>query len=60
MSFDIDARIADWQKSLLDTTKRNRLIKFAVGRGGGVAFRHPEFVPTWQRLICEGQTLAFP
>ena len=35
MPFDIDARIADWQKSLLDATKRNRLIKFASGRGGG-------------------------
>lgn len=41
MPFDIDARIDEWKRSLLDTTKRNRLIKFASGRGSGIVQPHP-------------------
>ena len=41
MPFDIDARLAEWRKSLLDTTKRNRLIKFVAGRIGGVNLVRP-------------------
>src|SRR5207248_3219758 len=35
MPTDLYARLAEWRKSLLDTTKRNRLIKFVAGRVGG-------------------------
>ncbi|HEV3438840.1 MAG TPA: DUF4011 domain-containing protein [Gemmata sp.] len=60
MSFDLDARIADWRKSLLDTTKRNRLIKFVAGRIGGVNLIHPSASDLWTRLVREGRTLTFP
>jgi very-short-patch-repair endonuclease len=60
MSFDLDARIADWRKSLLDTTKRNRLIKFVAGRTGGVNLVYPSAADLWTRLMPEGRTLTFP
>ena len=59
MAFDADARLAEWRKSLLDTTKRNRLIKFAAGRVGGLYLLHPSPVELWGRLIRDGATLTF-
>lgn len=60
MPFDIEAQIGEWQKSLLDTTRRNRLIKFTAGRGGGLTFLHPAGDDLWQRLVVEGRAFAFP
>src|SRR5262245_62773261 len=60
MAFDPDARLAEWRKSLLDTTKRNRLIKFATGRVGGVRLLHPPAADLWARLVRDGATLSFP
>ena len=60
MPFDIDARIGEWQKSLLDTTRRNRLIKFTAGRSGGLTFLHPAGDDLWQGLVVEGRPFTFP
>ena len=60
MTFDLNARLADWRKSLLDTTKRNRLIKFVAGRIGGVNLVHPPAADLWKRLVRDNATLAFP
>src|SRR5262245_49970115 len=60
MQFDPDARLAEWRKSLLDTTKRNRLIKFAAGRVGGVYLLRPSPADLWARLVRDGGTLTFP
>jgi len=60
MAFDITARIEAWQKNLLDTSKRNRLIKFTTNRAGGIAFLHPDANIVWQRLIVEGKPYSFP
>jgi very-short-patch-repair endonuclease len=59
MAFDIDARLADWRNALLDTTKRNRLIKFVAGRTGGVNLVHPPAPELWSRLVVEGGRLTF-
>jgi very-short-patch-repair endonuclease len=59
MAFDPDARLADWRKSLLDTTKRNRLIKFVAGRIGGVYLFHPPPADLWAKLVRDGATLSF-
>ncbi len=59
MPIDLDARLAEWRKSLLDTTKRNRLIKFADGRVGGVSFVRPSGPDLWQRLVRDGERLTF-
>ncbi len=59
MAFDPDARLAEWRKSLLDTTKRNRLIKFAAGRVGGVNLIYPATPELWSRLVRDGGTLTF-
>ncbi|WP_439628755.1 DUF4011 domain-containing protein [Gemmata sp.] len=59
MPFDPDARLAEWRKSLLDISKRNRLIKFAAGRGGGAYLLRPTVGDLWTRLVCEGERLTF-
>ena len=60
MPFDIEARITEWRKSLLDTTKRNRLIKFVAGRIGGINLVAPKPIDVWTRLVREYGTLTFP
>src|SRR5437879_1448188 len=59
MPFDAAARLTEWRKSLLDTTKRNRLIKFVAGRVGGVNFLRPVPAELWVRLVREGAPLTF-
>jgi hypothetical protein len=59
MPTDLDARLAEWRKSLLDTTKRNRLIKFVTGRIGGVSVVHPTAADLWERLVRDGEELTF-
>ena len=59
MPLDIDARIAEWRKSLLDTTKRNRLIRFVTGRVGGVKLIYPSAIDLWASLVRDGQTCTF-
>ena len=59
MPTDLDTRLAEWRKSLLDTTKRNRLIKFVAGRIGGVSLVRPSANDLWQRLVRDGEELTF-
>ncbi len=59
MPFDIEARIEEWRNELLDTTKRNRLIHFRTGRGGGIALIHPDPGDFWHRLVIAGKPLTF-
>ena len=59
MPTDLDARLAEWRKSLLDTTKRNRLIKFVAGRIGGVSLVRPAANDLWHRLVRDGEELTF-
>jgi len=60
MPVDISPHIESWKKALLDTTKRNRLIKFVSGRSGGVSLLAPAFEELWSRLVVEGEALEFP
>ncbi len=59
MPTDLDSRIAEWRKALLDTTKRNRLIKFVAGRVGGVSLVRPAATDLWLRLVRDGEELTF-
>ncbi|MBN9119121.1 MAG: DUF4011 domain-containing protein [Planctomycetes bacterium] len=59
MPTDLDARLAEWRKALLDTTKRNRLIKFVTGRIGGVSLVRPTAADLWHRLVRDGEELTF-
>src|SRR5262245_50909725 len=58
MSFDMAARIEAWRTLLLDTTRRNRLINFKTGRGGGILLVHPDPGDLWDRLLG-GAVLRF-
>ena len=60
MPFDIDTRIGEWRNSLLDTTKRNRLIKFVTGRAGGIKLLSPKVVDLWCHLVKDEIALTFP
>jgi hypothetical protein len=59
MPFDINAQIEAWRTQLLDTTKRNRLISFKVGRTGGIALVHPDPGDLWDRLVARNEALTF-
>jgi very-short-patch-repair endonuclease len=59
MPFDIAAQIEDWRKKLLDTTKRNRLINFKVGRTGGIPLVYPDPSDLWHRLVTSASALTF-
>src|SRR4051794_19949320 len=60
MPFDIDAQIEGWKRSLLDTTKRNRLGKVSTGRGGGIAFCAPATDTLWRRMVVDNRVFLFP
>jgi very-short-patch-repair endonuclease len=59
MPFDINAQIDAWRALLLDTTKRNRLINFKVGRTGGIAIVHPDPGNVWHSLVTTNARLTF-
>src|SRR5688572_4596299 len=59
MPVDLDARLAEWRKALLDTTKRNRLIKFVARRIGGADLVRPAAGDLWQALVHDGNSLTF-
>src|SRR5437868_2517743 len=59
MRFDINARIDVWRTQLLDTTKRNRLINFKVGRTGGIALVYPDPGELWHHLVTSNADLTF-
>src|SRR5436190_19592544 len=59
MANGIQARIQSWRDQLLDTTKRNRLIHFRAGRGGGIPLVHPDPADLWQRLVADGRSVTF-
>src|SRR5215470_6692134 len=53
------ARIQSWRDQLLDTSKRNRLVHFRTGRGGGVPLIHPDPADLWQRLVADDKPVTF-
>ena len=58
--FDIGPRIEAWRQLLLDTSKRNRLVSFKAGRGGGVELVHPAAADLWQKLVVDEGRFEFP
>jgi very-short-patch-repair endonuclease len=57
---DLSARLDEWRRLLLDTSKRSRLISSKFGRGGVLAVEHPDFFQLWKHLAVDAQTLEFP
>ncbi len=60
MPFDIETQIEAWRTQLLDTTKRNRLINFKTGRGGGIPLVYPDPGDLWHLLVGDSRPLTFP
>src|SRR4051794_18201203 len=57
--FDITAHIDGWRQLLLDTSRRNRMVNFRAGRGGGLDLVFPEAAALWDRLLGGGK-FEFP
>src|SRR5437016_3989777 len=58
MAFDMAAQIEAWRASLLDLSRRNRLIQFRPGRSG-IQLVHPGPDRIWQCLVADGEPLTF-
>ena len=59
MPMKIEDCISNWQNSLLDTTKRNRLIKFSHGRAGMFVIS-PELPQFWELINEDNAKMLFP
>ena len=59
MAMKIEDCISNWQNSLLDTTKRNRLIKFSHGRAG-MFLISPQLPQFWELINEDNGKLVFP
>lgn len=59
MPMKIEDCISNWQNSLLDTTKRNRLIKFSHGRAG-MFLISPELPQFWELINEDNAKMLFP
>jgi hypothetical protein len=55
----IEDCISNWQNSLLDTSKRNRLIKFSHGRAG-MFLISPELPQFWELFNEDNTKMLFP
>jgi hypothetical protein len=58
-TIDIEQRIEEWRKQLLDTSKRNRLISCKIGRTGAIALEHPSPSQIWRTIVVEDGSLKF-
>jgi very-short-patch-repair endonuclease len=58
--FDVGPRIETWRQLLLDTSKRNRLVSFKAGRGGGLEIVHQAAADLWQKLVVAEARFEFP
>lgn len=59
MPMKIEDCISNWQNSLLDTSKRNRLIKFSHGRAG-MFLIFPELHKFWELINEDNAKMTFP
>lgn len=57
---DIDLRIENWKKRLLDTGKRNRLINFRPTKRSNIKLIQPDLSSIYQKLVIKGLNLEFP
>lgn len=57
---DLDVKIEQWKKRLLDLGKRNRLINFRETKGSNVAITSPSYDILYKRLVNEEDKLKFP
>ena len=55
----IEKCIEDWRNALLDTTKRNKLIKFTHGKAG-IFLTLPDLINFWKQANLDNATMLFP
>jgi tetratricopeptide (TPR) repeat protein len=57
---DLSARLEEWRRLLLDTSKRSRLVNSKFGRGGVLGIEHPDFYKLWEQFAVESKPAEFP
>lgn len=57
---DLDVKIEQWKKRLLDLGKRNRLINFKETKRSNVAITSPSYDILYKKLVHEEEKLCFP
>src|SRR5208337_88968 len=57
---DLSARLEEWRRLLLDTSKRSRLVNSKFGRGGVLGIEHPDFYGLWEQFAVESKPAEFP
>jgi|GEM_PF-246447 len=57
---DIDIKIEQWKKRLLDLGKRNRLINFKETKRSNVAITSPNYEELYKKLVHDEDNLSFP
>lgn len=57
---DLDVKIEQWKKRLLDLGKRNRLINFKETKRSNVAIISPSYDILYKKIVQEEESLKFP
>lgn len=57
---EIDVRIENWKKRLLDLGKRNKLISFKETKRTNLAILSPDYSELFHRLVLNEEKLTFP
>lgn len=56
----VRARLDAWRKSLLDLSRRNKLLYFGEGRGTRVQVANPNIQELYQQIVIDRRSLGFP
>ncbi|EGD47043.1 Protein of unknown function DUF3320 [Ruminiclostridium papyrosolvens DSM 2782] len=57
---ELDVKIEQWKKRLLDLSKRNRLINFKETKRSSVSITYPSFEVLYKRIVFDEEALSFP
>ena len=60
MNIVLTDRIEEWRSQLLDTSKRNRLIRLNLGKTGAIGLAYPDAETLWNSIVENEMTMTFP
>src|SRR5574344_1109868 len=58
--FNIDLKLDNWKKRLLDLGKRNRLINYRETKRSNLNITVPNYVDLFEKIVVDEQVLIFP
>src|SRR5438552_15265061 len=57
---EVKARLDAWRKSLLDLSRRNKLLYFGEGRGTRIQVVRPEIKELYRQIALDRRSFEFP